>query len=155
MGGVQSAHLYLKNNPRIDKQAMQKHTTRVLIAKVGLDSHDRGAKIVARTLRDAGLEVIYTGIRQSVDQVIRAAVQEDVDLLGLSFLAGDHLVLVPKVILGLKEKGRAEIPVLVGGIILKRHVQELVKMGVKKVFLPGTPLVQIVNYIQENVSPPS
>jgi len=134
---------------------MRKQKTRILIAKVGLDSHDRGAKIVARTLRDAGLEVIYTGIRQSVDQVIRAVVQEDVDLLGLSFLAGDHMVLVPKVIQGLKEKGKAEIPVLVGGIILKRHVQELAKIGVKKVFLPGTPLVEIVNYIQENVSPPS
>ncbi len=134
---------------------MPKHNTRVLIAKVGLYSHDRGVKIVARTLRDAGLEVIYTGIRQSVAQVVRAAVQEDVDLLGLSFLAGDHLVLVPKVIQGLKEKGRADIPVLVGGIILKRHVQELIEMGVKKVFLPGTPLAEIVNYIQENLSPPS
>jgi methylmalonyl-CoA mutase C-terminal domain/subunit len=134
---------------------MQKHKTRVLIAKIGLDSHDRGVKIVARTLRDAGLEVIYTGIRQSVAQVVRAAVQEDVDLLGLSFLAGDHLVLVPKVIQGLKEKGREDIPVLVGGIILKRHVQELTEMGVKKVFLPGTQQAEIVNYIQENVFPPS
>jgi len=134
---------------------MQKHKTRVLIAKIGLDSHDRGVKIVARTLRDAGLEVIYTGIRQSVAQVVRAAVQEDVDLLGLSFLAGDHLVLVPKVIQGLKEKGREDIPVLVGGIILKRHVQELTEMGVKKVFLPGTQQAEIVNYIQENVSPSS
>ncbi|MBW2572532.1 MAG: cobalamin B12-binding domain-containing protein [Deltaproteobacteria bacterium] len=134
---------------------MQKHKTRVLIAKVGLDSHDRGAKIVARTLRDAGLEVIYTGIRQSVDQVIRAAVQEDVDLLGLSFLAGDHLVLVPKVIQGLKEIGREDISVLVGGVILKRHVQELIEMGVKKVFLPGTPQAEIVSYIQEKISPPS
>jgi methylmalonyl-CoA mutase C-terminal domain/subunit len=87
--------------------------------------------------------------------VTRAAVQEDVDLVGLSFLAGDHLVLVPKVIHGLKEKGRGDIPVLVGGIILKHQVQELAEMGVKKVFLPGTPLVEIVNYIQENVSPPS
>jgi len=134
---------------------MQKHKTRVLIAKIGLDSHDRGVKIVARTLRDAGLEVIYTGIRQSVAQVVRAAVQEDVDLLGLSFLAGDHLVLVPKVIQGLKEKGREDIPVLVGGIILKRHVQELTEMGVKKVFLPGTQQAEIVNYIKENISPPS
>jgi len=134
---------------------MPKHKTRVLIAKIGLDSHDRGVKIVARTLRDAGLEVIYTGIRQSVAQVVRAAVQEDVDLLGLSFLAGDHLVLVPKVIQGLKEKGREDIPVLVGGIILKRHVQELMEMGVKKVFLPGTQQAEIVNYIQKNVSPPS
>ena len=88
-------------------------------------------------------------------QVVRAAVQEDVDLLGLSFLAGDHMVLVPKVIQGLKEKGREDIPVLVGGIILKRHVQELTEMGVKKVFLPGTQQAEIVNYIQENVSPSS
>jgi methylmalonyl-CoA mutase C-terminal domain/subunit len=134
---------------------MPKHKTRVLIAKVGLDSHDRGVKIVARTLRDAGHEVIYTGIRQSVDQVIRAAVQEDVDLLGLSFLAGDHMVLAPKVIQRLKEEGREDIKVLVGGIILKRHVQELIGMGVKKVFLPGTPMTEIVTYIQENLSPPS
>jgi methylmalonyl-CoA mutase C-terminal domain/subunit len=134
---------------------MPKHKTRVLIAKVGLDSHDRGVKIVARTLRDAGHEVIYTGIRQSVDQVIRAAVQEDVDLLGLSFLAGDHMVLAPKVIQRLKEEGREDIKVLVGGIILKRHVQELIGMGVKKVFLPGTPMTEIVTYIEENLSPPS
>lgn len=134
---------------------MQKKKTRVLIAKVGLDSHDRGAKIVARTLRDAGFEVIYTGIRQSVDQVVSAAVQEDVDLLGLSFLAGDHLVLVPKIMQGLKKRGRADVSVLVGGIILKRHVQTLIEMGVKKVFLPGTPPAGIVNYIQENLSPPS
>jgi methylmalonyl-CoA mutase C-terminal domain/subunit len=134
---------------------MPKHKTRVLIAKVGLDSHDRGVKIVARTLRDAGHEVIYTGIRQSVDQVIRAAVQEDVDLLGLSFLAGDHMVLAPKVRQRLKDEGREDIKVLVGGIILKRHVQELIGMGVKKVFLPGTPMTEIVTYIQENLSPPS
>ena len=134
---------------------MPKHKTRVLIAKVGLDSHDRGVKIVARTLRDAGLEVIYTGIRQSVNQVVRAAVQEDVDLLGLSFLAGDHMVLAPKVIQRLKEEGREDIKVLVGGIILKRHVQELIAMGVTKVFLPGTAMTEIVTYIQENLSPPS
>jgi methylmalonyl-CoA mutase C-terminal domain/subunit len=90
-----------------------------------------------------------------VDQVIRAAVQEDVDLLGLSFLAGDHLVLVPKVIQGLKEIGREDISVLVGGVILKRHVQELIEMGVKKVFLPGTPQAEIASYIQEKISPPS
>ena len=134
---------------------MQKKKTRVLIAKVGLDSHDRGAKIVARALRDSGFEVIYTGIRQSVDQVVSAAVQEDVDLLGLSFLAGDHLVLVPKIMQGLKESGRADVSVLVGGVILKRHVQTLIELGVKKVFLPGTPPAGIVNYIQENLSPPS
>lgn len=130
---------------------MAKRKIRVLMAKVGLDGHDRGAKIVARALRDSGMEVIYTGIRQTVDQVVNAAVQEDVDVLGMSFLAGDHLVLVPKVISGLKEKGRGDVKVLVGGIILKGHVQELLKMGVQKVFFPGVPPGEIVRFIQEEV----
>jgi methylmalonyl-CoA mutase C-terminal domain/subunit len=129
--------------------------TRILIAKVGLDSHDRGAKIVARRLRDAGMEVIYTGIRQSVDQVAGAAVQEDVDALGLSFLAGDHMILVPRILQALKDNGKGDIPVVVGGIILKRQVEELLNMGVTKVFLPGTPSGEIVSYIQKNVSPPA
>ena len=124
--------------------------TRVLIAKVGLDGHDRGAKIVAHNLRNAGMEVIYTGIRQTVNQAINAAIQEDVDVLGLSFLSGDHMVLVPKVMQGLKEKGRQDIKVLVGGIILKRHIPEIMKMGVQKVFLPGTPPNEIVNYVKKN-----
>lgn len=131
---------------------MQKRKIRVLIAKVGLDGHDRGAKIVARTLRDSGMEVIYTGLRQSVDQVVNAAVQEDVDVLGVSFLSGDHLVMVPKITRGLKEKGREDLMVLAGGIILKRHVPDLLAMGVKQVFLPGTPSADIVSYIEENVS---
>jgi methylmalonyl-CoA mutase C-terminal domain/subunit len=127
-----------------------KRKIRVLIAKVGLDGHDRGAKIVAHNLRNAGMEVIYTGIRQTVNQAINAAIQEDVDVLGLSFLSGDHMVLVPKVMQGLKEKGRQDVKVLVGGIILKRHIPELIKMGVQKVFLPGTPPNEIVRYIQQN-----
>lgn len=131
---------------------MQKRKVRVLVAKVGLDGHDRGAKIVARALRDSGMEVIYTGIRQSVDQVVSAAIQEDVDVLGLSFLSGDHLVLIPKVIQGLKEMGRGDVMVLVGGIILKRHIPDLNNMGVHKVFFPGTPPADIVSYIQENIS---
>ena len=134
---------------------MQRRKIRILIAKVGLDSHDRGAKIVARTLRDAGMEVIYTGIRQSVDEVVGAAVQEDVDVLGLSFLGGDHMVLVPRIIRALRDKGRGEIPVVIGGIILKRQVEELINMGVKKVFLPGTPSEEIVGYIRESVFPSS
>jgi methylmalonyl-CoA mutase C-terminal domain/subunit len=133
---------------------MQGRKIRVLVAKVGLDGHDRGAKIVAHTMRDSGMEVIYTGIRQNVEQVINATVQEDVDVLGLSFLAGDHLVLVPKVIQTLKEEGKEDVMVLVGGIILRSHIPKLIEMGVHQVFLPGTPPEEIVDYIRENVSPP-
>ena len=124
---------------------------RVLIAKVGLDGHDRGAKIVARTLMDAGMEVIYTGIRQTVEHIARAAVQEDVDVVGLSFLSGDHMVLVPKVMQKLKEKGVEGIMVVAGGIILKHQIPELKKMGVQEVFLPGTPPAEIASYIQQNL----
>ncbi len=132
---------------------MEGRNIRVLMATVVLDGHDRGAKLVARTLRDAGMEVIYTGIRQTVDQVVSAAIQEDVDVVGLSFLAGDHMVLVPKVIRGLKEKGKGDALVLVGGIILKRQVRDLEAMGVRKVFLPGTRPAEIASYIQESVHP--
>ena len=128
-----------------------KRKIRAIIAKIGLDGHDRGAKIVACTLRDAGMEVIYTGIRQTVDQVVNTAVQEDVDVVGLSFLAGDHLVLVPKITRALQEKGKGDALVVVGGIILKRDIPELKKAGVEKVFLPGTPPAEIVHYIQEQL----
>lgn len=131
---------------------MQKRKIRVLIAKAGLDGHDRGAKIVARTLKDAGMEVIYTGLRQSVDQVVSAAVQEDVDVVGLSFLSGDHLVLLPKIVQRLKEQGKGDVTILAGGIILRRHIPDLEELGVNKVFLPGTPPEEIVRYIEENVS---
>lgn len=131
---------------------MQERKIRVLIAKVGLDGHDRGAKIVARTLRDSGMEVIYTGIRQTVDQVVHTAVQEDVDIIGLSFLSGDHLIQVPKVIQGLKKMGREDIVVLVGGIISKRHAQELNNFKVKKIFFPGTTPAEIVHYIRMTTS---
>ena len=124
---------------------------RVLIAKVGLDGHDRGAKIVARTLMDAGMEVIYTGIRQTVEHIATAAVQEDVDVVGLSFLSGDHMVLVPKVMQNLKEKGVGGIMVVAGGIILKHQIPELKRMGVQDVFLPGTPPAEIASYIQKNL----
>jgi methylmalonyl-CoA mutase C-terminal domain/subunit len=124
---------------------------RVLIAKVGLDGHDRGAKIVARTLMDAGMEVIYTGIRQTVEHIATAAVQEDVDVVGLSFLSGDHMVLVPKVMQNLKEKGVGGIMVVAGGIILKHQIPQLKKMGLQEVFLPGTPPAEIASYIQKNL----
>jgi len=122
---------------------------RVLLAKVGLDAHDRGVKIVARFLRDAGMEVIYTGLRSTADEVVNTALQEDVDVVGLSFLAGDHMVLIPKVLAGLKEKGKDDVLVLVGGIIPKKHVPDLLKAGVNRVFLPGTPPKEIIACIQE------
>jgi methylmalonyl-CoA mutase C-terminal domain/subunit len=131
---------------------MNKRKTRVVIAKVGLDGHDRGAKIVARHLMNAGMEVIYTGLRQTVDQVVNTAIQEDADVLGLSFLSGDHMVLVPKIMQGLKEKGKEDLMVLAGGIILKRHIPELMKLGVREVFLPGTPPEEIVKYVKEKIN---
>ena len=129
---------------------VQKRKIRVLIAKIGLDGHDRGAKIVARALKDAGMEVIFTGIRQAVGQVVQTAVQEDVDVLGMSFLSGDHMVFVPQVVQGLKEAGKGETMVLLGGIILKAQIPELHNMGVDRVFLPGTPPAEIADYIKEN-----
>ena len=130
---------------------MGEQKIRALIAKVGLDGHDRGAKIVARTLSDSGMEVIFTGIRQTVGEIVNAAVQEDVDVVGLSFLSGDHLVLVPKVMKGLKEAGRGDVMVLVGGVILKSHIPQLIGMGVQKVFLPGVAPAEIARYIKENI----
>jgi methylmalonyl-CoA mutase C-terminal domain/subunit len=129
---------------------VEKRKIRVLIAKVGLDGHDRGAKFVAHELRNAGMEVIYTGIRQTMDQVVNAAVQEAVDVVGLSFLSGDHMVMVPKVVQRLRQKGREDVTLLVGGIILKKQIPQLLAMGVHRVFLPGTPPDEIVKYILAN-----
>ncbi|MBW2000556.1 MAG: cobalamin B12-binding domain-containing protein [Deltaproteobacteria bacterium] len=128
---------------------MAERRIRVLIAKAGLDGHDRGAKIVARALKDAGMEVVYTGIRQTPEQVVNAAIQEGVDVLGMSFLSGDHMVQVPRVMKCLREKGVNDLLVVVGGIILRRHIPALLEMGVDKVFLPGTPPGEIVSYIRE------
>jgi methylmalonyl-CoA mutase, C-terminal domain len=155
MGRIQSHDVCVNPHPSEPinwNRVMPKRKTRVLIAKAGLDGHDRGAKIVARTLKDAGMEVIYTGLRQSVVQVVSAAVQEDVDVVGLSFLAGDHLVLLPKIVQGLKEQGKEDVIILVGGIILRRHVPRLKALGVNRVFLPGTPPEEIVRHIQASVS---
>ncbi len=121
---------------------------RVLIGKIGLDGHDRGAKLVARSLCDAGVEVIYTGIRQSIDGVIATAVQEDVAVIGLSFLSGDHMALLPKVMKKLKETGLEDVKVIVGGIILPRHIDALTALGIHKIFLPGTPMEEIVDFIK-------
>jgi len=124
---------------------------RVLLAKVGLDGHDRGIKTVARYLLDAGMEVIFTGLRSTPEQVVNAALEEDADVVGLSFLAGDHMVLAPRVIDGLKKKGLGDVMVLLGGVILKRDIPALGQMGVTQVFLPGTPPGEITRFIESNV----
>ncbi len=124
---------------------------RVLVAKPGLDGHDRGAKIVARALRDAGMEVIYTGLRQTPDMIVEAALQEDVDVVGLSVLSGAHLTWVPRVTALLRERGAADILVVVGGIIPDADIAVLKAAGVAEVFGPGTSTVDIVTYIREQV----
>jgi methylmalonyl-CoA mutase, C-terminal domain len=128
--------------------AASPHRARVLIAKPGLDGHDRGAKIIARTLRDAGFEVIYTGIRQRVEAIVATAVQEDVNLIGLSILSGAHLGLTARVIEGLKEADAADIPVVVGGTIPARDVPRLLEAGAVAVFPTGTPLDVIVREVE-------
>ncbi len=131
------------------REKLTRKTIKVLVAKLGLDGHDRGAKIIARGLRDAGFEVIYTGIRQTPEQVVQAAIQEDVDVIGISILSGAHMALIPKVLELLKENGAEDIPVVVGGIIPTDDAKKLVEMGVKKVFIPGTPMKEIVKIIEE------
>lgn len=126
---------------------------RVLIAKPGLDGHDRGAKVIARALRDAGMEVIYTGIRQTPEQIANAAIQEGVDIVGLSCLSGAHNHLFPKVVQILKEKGAEGIHVFGGGIIPADDIPVLKKAGIREIFQPGTSTEDIVNYIRENVKP--
>ena len=125
---------------------------RVLVAKPGLDGHDRGAKVIARALRDAGMEVIYTGIRQTAEQIANAAIQEAVDIVGLSSLSGAHLALFPKVVQILKEKGADDIIVFGGGIIPVDDIQVLKKAGIREIFQPGASTEDIVKYIQENVT---
>ncbi len=127
---------------------------RVLVAKPGLDGHDRGAKVVARALRDAGMEVIYTGIRQTPEMIVEAAVQEDVDVVGLSILSGAHMELFPRVIEGLKKRGVGEVLVLAGGIIPEEDTPGLKKMGVQGVFGPGTSTKDIVDFIQKELGKP-
>lgn len=122
---------------------------RVLIAKVGLDGHDRGAKIIATTLRDAGMEVIYTGLRQTADMVVNAALQEDVDAIGISILSGAHMTVFPKIIQLMKEKEMDDVLLTGGGIIPEDDMQELHKMGVGKLFPPGTPTAEITGYIKD------
>ncbi|ESQ21952.1 MAG: methylmalonyl-CoA mutase C-terminal domain [uncultured Acidilobus sp. CIS] len=121
---------------------------KVIVAKLGLDGHDRGAKVIARALKDAGFEVVYTGIRQSSEQVARAAVEEDADVIGVSILSGAHIHHVKALIEKLRELGAEDIPVVVGGTIPVVDVEELKKMGVKEVFLPGESLKKIVDLVR-------
>ena len=126
---------------------------RVVIAKPGLDGHDRGAKVIARALRDAGMEVIYTGLRQTPEQVMSAALQEDADVIGLSILSGAHMHICPRLMQLLHEKGMDDVLVVVGGIIPDVDIPRLRDIGVKGIFLPGTPMQQIIDFIAANVRP--
>lgn len=127
----------------------EREVIRVLVAKPGLDGHDRGAKVVARALRDAGMEVIYTGIRQTPQMIVEAAAQEDVDVVGLSILSGAHLELFPQIMEGLKEKGMEDVVVVAGGIIPEEDREALLRMGIKGIFGPGTSTKEIVEFIRK------
>jgi methylmalonyl-CoA mutase C-terminal domain/subunit len=124
---------------------------RVVIAKPGLDGHDRGAKVIARALRDAGMEVIYTGLRQTPEQIVGAALQEDADVIGLSILSGAHNHICPRVMELLKERGLEDVLVVIGGIIPDVDIQKLKQIGINGVFLPGTPMQDIIDFINRNV----
>jgi len=128
---------------------MPEKRIRVLIAKPGLDGHDRGAKIIARALRDAGMEVIYTGLRQTPEMIASAAVQEDVDVIGLSILSGAHNTLVPQLLDLLRQKGMSEVTVLLGGTIPEADIAALKNAGVAEIFLPGTPTQNIVDFVRQ------
>jgi methylmalonyl-CoA mutase C-terminal domain/subunit len=126
---------------------------RVLIAKPGLDGHDRGAKVITRALRDAGMEVIYTGLRQTPEMIVNAALQEDVDAVGLSILSGAHMTLVPRVLDLLKANGQEEVCVFVGGIIPEEDAAVLLKMGVKAIYGPGTPTTKVIEDLRGALQP--
>lgn len=124
---------------------------RVLVAKPGLDGHDRGAKVIARALRDAGMEVIYTGLRQTVEQIVEAADAEDVDVVALSLLSGAHNTLFPEVVKALEAKGMGDVLIIGGGVIPAADIPGLEKAGVKAIFTPGTPTKEVIDFIQANV----
>jgi methylmalonyl-CoA mutase C-terminal domain/subunit len=123
----------------------------VVVAKPGLDGHDRGAKIIARALRDAGMEVIYTGLHQTPEQIVETALQEDADAVGISILSGAHMTLVPKILEGLREQGLDDVLVVVGGTIPKPDIDALKEQGVAEVFTPGAPVSEIVDFLQAKV----
>jgi len=129
----------------------QTRPIRILIAKAGLDGHDRGAKVIARALRDAGFEVIYTGLHQTTENIVRAAIQEDVDCIGLSILSGAHMTLFPELLNKLSAEGASDIVVFGGGIVPKDDIVELKRVGVKQIFIPGTHTQEVVAWIKANV----
>jgi len=131
---------------------MSEKRIRVLVAKPGLDGHDRGAKVIAQALRDGGMEVVYTGLRQTPEQIVSAALQEDVDVVGMSILSGAHGTLFPEVVNLLREKGAGDVLVVGGGIIPEEDIPALKEAGVAEIFGPGTPLANVVNYIKEKVN---
>ena len=124
---------------------------RVLVAKPGLDSHDRGAKVVARALRDSGMEVIYTGLRQTPEQIVETVLQEDVNVLGLSILSGAHMTLFPKIMKLMEEKDLKDVLVFAGGIIPEEDVSPLKKIGIKEIFGPGTPTDKVIDFVKKFV----
>ena len=124
-----------------------------MVAKPGLDGHDRGARIIARAYRDAGFEVVYTGLHQTPEEIVEAAIQEDVDMIGLSSLAGAHRYLFPAVVNLLRERGADDIVVCGGGIIPDEDLEKLKQAGIKQIFTPGTPLEEVVTWVKENVTP--
>jgi len=126
---------------------------RVMVAKPGLDGHDRGARVIARAFRDAGFEVVYTGLHQTPEEIVQAAIQEDVDMIGLSSLAGAHIYLFRRVVELLREKGIDDIVVCGGGIIPEEDIPKLKKIGIREIFTPGTKLEDIVQWVKENVKP--
>jgi methylmalonyl-CoA mutase C-terminal domain/subunit len=132
---------------------MAERKIRVLVAKPGLDGHDRGAKVIARALRDAGMEVIYTGLRQTPEMIAAAALQEDVDAVGISILSGAHNTLCPRIVELLRQNGMDDTLVLVGGIVPQEDIAELKSNGISEIFLPGTSTEDIVKFIRSNVRP--
>ena len=132
---------------------IRKRKTRIMVAKPGLDGHDRGARIIARAYRDAGFEVVYTGLHQTPEEIVEAAIQEDVDMIGLSSLAGAHRFLFPRTVELLKERGADDIVVCGGGIIPDDDIPRLKKEGIAEIFRPGTALDDIVKWVEENVKP--
>ncbi len=131
----------------------KKRKLRIMVAKPGLDGHDRGARVIARAFRDAGYEVVYTGLHQTPEEIVEAAIQEDVDMIGLSSLAGAHNYLFARVLELLKERGADDIVVCGGGIIPDDDIPKLKALGIKEIFGPGTPLDEIVRWVEENVKP--
>ena len=146
---IKNRYCFKAEKMREDKMADRK--IRILVAKPGLDGHDRGAKIISRTLRDAGFEVIYTGLRRTPEEIVSAAIQEDVNLIGLSILSGAHNVLFPKIMSLLEKKGVTDVKVIAGGIIPEKDISRLKKIGISEIFLPGTSSQTIVDWVKKNI----